>query len=142
MAEARVPQELEALLRRAYAAFNARDVDAVLALMHRDVDWPNAWEGGRIRGHAAVRSDWARQFEAIDARVEPLGFSLEPDGRMAVDVHRAVRDRSGALVADRPEQHVYRVRDGLIESMEVREPQPPGSDDERPITEPSPSPPP
>jgi ketosteroid isomerase-like protein len=34
-----------ALLRRAYDAFNARDVDAVLALLQPDVDWPNAMEG-------------------------------------------------------------------------------------------------
>jgi hypothetical protein len=32
-------------LRRAYEAFNARDVEAALALMHSDVDWPNAIKG-------------------------------------------------------------------------------------------------
>jgi uncharacterized protein YbjT (DUF2867 family) len=31
-----------------YASFNARDVDAVLAATAADVDWPNAWEGGRV----------------------------------------------------------------------------------------------
>jgi hypothetical protein len=82
-------------------------------------------------------SYWARQLEAIDARVEPLGFSLEPDGRVVVDVHQVVRDRSGALVADCLVQHVYYVRDGLVASMEVREPQPPAGDDERHVTEPT-----
>ena len=43
------------LLTRTYAAFNARDVDAVLAVMHSDVDWPNGMEGGRVRGHAGMR---------------------------------------------------------------------------------------
>ena len=44
----------EALLEGIYAAFNARDVDAVLAAMHADVDWPNAFEGGRVqRDHRA-----------------------------------------------------------------------------------------
>jgi ketosteroid isomerase-like protein len=33
-------------LRATYAAFNARDIDAVLAQMTADVDWSNAWEGG------------------------------------------------------------------------------------------------
>lgn len=42
--------EEEQLLRRAYEAFNARDIDAALALMHLDVDWPNGMEGGRERG--------------------------------------------------------------------------------------------
>jgi ketosteroid isomerase-like protein len=30
----------ERLLRRAYEAFNARDIDGALATMHADVDWP------------------------------------------------------------------------------------------------------
>jgi ketosteroid isomerase-like protein len=38
-----------------YAAFNRRDADAVLAMMSDDVDWPNAWKGGRVVGIAAVR---------------------------------------------------------------------------------------
>jgi ketosteroid isomerase-like protein len=29
------------LLRQAYVAFNARDIDAALATMHPDVEWPN-----------------------------------------------------------------------------------------------------
>ena len=120
--EPQVPQELEALLRRTYAAFNARDIDAVIAVLHPDVDWPNAWEGGRLRGHAAVRGYWTRQFEAIDGRVEPQGFALAPDGRVVVDVHQMVRDRTGAIIADRTVQHVYRLRDAFIDHMEVREP--------------------
>jgi hypothetical protein len=121
MSEPQVPRDLEALLRRTYAAFNARDVDAVIGAMHPDVDWPNAWEGGRVRGHAAVRSYWARQFDAIDARVQPQGFALAPDGRVVTDVHQVVRDRTGEIIADRTVQHVYRLRDGLIDHMEVRE---------------------
>jgi hypothetical protein len=37
-------------LRATYAAFNARDTDAVLAQMTAHADWPNAWEGGRVQG--------------------------------------------------------------------------------------------
>ena len=29
-----------------YEAFNRRDIDAVLAMMSEEVDWPNAWKGG------------------------------------------------------------------------------------------------
>jgi hypothetical protein len=36
----------EERLRATYAAFNARDINEVLAQMAEDVDWPNAWEGG------------------------------------------------------------------------------------------------
>jgi hypothetical protein len=48
-----------------YEAFNARDIDAVLLQMTEDVDWPNAWEGGRVHGHDGVRDYWIRQWSAL-----------------------------------------------------------------------------
>ena len=33
------------LLRSAYKAFNARDIDTALAAMHHDVEWQNGMEG-------------------------------------------------------------------------------------------------
>jgi hypothetical protein len=110
----------EALLERTYAAFNARDVDAVLAAMHADVDWPNGMEGGRVHGHRAVREYWTRQWGLVDPRVEPRGFTTEADGRITLDVRQVVRDRAGALLKDEMVQHVYRIEDGLIRSMEIR----------------------
>jgi hypothetical protein len=111
--------EDEELLRRAYEAFNARDVDAALALMHRDVDWPNGMEGGRVLGRAAVREYWTRQFEVIDSRVEPEGFTTDAEGRVVVDVHQVVRDTAGELLSDGRVEHVYAIRDGLVERMEI-----------------------
>ena len=109
------------LLVRTYAAFNARDVDATLAAMHPDVDWPNGMEGGRVRGHPAVRDYWRRQWGRIDPHVEPRGFATDERGRIVVDVHQVVRDRGGAVLADRMVQHVYVIEDGLIRSMEIKE---------------------
>jgi ketosteroid isomerase-like protein len=108
----------EELLRRAYAAFNARDLDGALVLMHPDVDWPNAIDGGRVHGHDEVRAYWERQFETIDPHVEPEGFS-EEDGRIAVAVHQVVRTREGELFADQRLRHVYTVREGRIARMEI-----------------------
>jgi ketosteroid isomerase-like protein len=108
----------EELLRRAYAVFNARDLDGALALMHPAVDWPNAIDGGRVQGHDEVRAYWERQFETIDPHVEPEGFS-EEDGRIAVAVHQVVRTREGKLVADQRLRHVYTIRDGRIARMEI-----------------------
>jgi ketosteroid isomerase-like protein len=109
------------LLHRAYAAFNRREIEAVLALMHADVDWPNGMEGGRVLGTAAVRDYWKRQFEMIDSHVEPKAFTTESDGRIAVDVHQVAHDKAGKLLDDRMIQHVYEIRDGLIQSMEIRD---------------------
>ena len=111
--------EHEELLRRAYAAFNARDVDAALALMHPDVDWPNGMEGGRVLGRPAVREYWTRQFELIDSRVEPEVFTTDEEGRVVVDVHQVVRDTAGELLSDGRVEHVYTMREGLVERMEI-----------------------
>ena len=117
-----VPNAAEDLLRRTYEAFNARDVDAVLAVMHPDVDWPNAWEGGRVRGRVGVRVSWARPFAAISPRVTPTAFAPRPDGRIAVAVHQIVRSLDGDVQAEGDVVHVYALEDGLVRRMDVEEP--------------------
>jgi ketosteroid isomerase-like protein len=109
----------EELLRRAYAAFNARDIGGALALMHPDVDWPNGMEGGRVEGHDALRAYWERQFKLIDSRVEPEAFEDLPYGRLSVTVHQRVRDLDGNVVSDGHVRHVYDLRDGLIVRMDI-----------------------
>jgi ketosteroid isomerase-like protein len=114
--------DVEGILGSAYRAFNSRDLEAAIALMHPEVDWPNAWEGGRLMGREAVRDYWTRQFAAISSQVEPEGFAEEPDGSVTVDVHAVVHDaRSGELVSDSRVRHRYRLEDGLIVRMDVLE---------------------
>jgi len=111
------------LLTKAYEVFNARDLDTALTLMHPDVDWPNGMEGGRVHGHSGVRDYWTRQWRMIDPHVEPRGFETDENGRTVVDVHAVVRDLEGNILVDHRVQHVYLIEDGLIRSMEIREPQ-------------------
>jgi ketosteroid isomerase-like protein len=112
--------DAEEILRSAYRAFNARDIEAAIVLMHPDVDWPNAWEGGRVVGRAAIRDYWNRQFAAISSHVDPEGFTEEPDGSITVDVHQVVHDaRSGQLVSDSHVRHRYRLEDGQVTRMDV-----------------------
>jgi ketosteroid isomerase-like protein len=108
----------EELLRRAYAAFNARDLDAALALMHPEVDWPNAVEGGRVHGHREVRAYWEGQFETFDPQVEPERI-VDENGRLVVAVHQVVRSPDGELLADQRVRHLYTLREGLIGRMEI-----------------------
>jgi len=110
------------LLTNTYNAFNARDIDAVLAVMRADVDWPNGWEGGRVYGREGVRDYWARQWAAIDPHVEPVGFDTDETGRTVVKVHQVVRDLEGNLISEGMVEHVYLIEDGLIKSMEIRKP--------------------
>lgn len=116
-------QAAEDVLRRAYRAFNRRDAVAAVELLHPEVDWPNAWQGGRVVGRDAVAAYWRRQFEAISSRVEPEAFEHDPDGTVTVTVRQVVADaRSGDVVADERVGHRYWFEDGAIVRMEVVEP--------------------
>lgn len=112
----------EGILRAAYTAFNARDVEAALELMHPEVDWPNAWQGGRVVGREAVAAYWRRQFEQISSTVEPERFDRKADGSITVTVHQVVRDAgSGEVRSDTRVLHRYRLEDGLVVHMDVLE---------------------
>ena len=88
--------------------------------MHPGVDWPNAWEGGRVIGRAAVRDYWNRQFAAISSKVEPEDFTNEPNGAITVDVHQVVHDaRTGELISDSHVRHRYWLEGGLVVRMDV-----------------------
>jgi hypothetical protein len=107
------------LLTTAYDRFNARDIDGVLRLMQADVDWPNAWQGGRIRGHEGLRDYWTRQWAVLNPTVQPVRFRADGLGRVVVTVHQVVRDQSGNVVSDSLVEHVYQLENGLIRRMDV-----------------------
>ena len=87
--------------------------------MTADVDWPNGWEGGYVKGHDEIRAYWTRQWEEVDSSAEPLAFSTRPDGA-----------RRGARAPARPHPgrrgplrsrglHVYTFRGDLVEHMSI-----------------------
>ncbi len=107
------------LLRAAYAAFNARDINAALALMTPDVVWPKAFKGGSALGHEGVRAYWTEQWSEINPHVEPVTFHPEEVGRILVEVHQVVRDLAGAVLAEEHVGHRFTISQGLIQAMEV-----------------------
>ncbi len=111
--------ELIARLRRLYKAFNSRDIALVLGQMARDVNWPNAWEGGRVYGHDGVRDYWTRQWAVIDSFVEPLRFENRTNGSVAVEVNQTIRLLDGVVLSDDRLVHVYVFHQGLITRMDV-----------------------
>ncbi len=110
----------EEFFRALYEAFNARDIDKVIASTHPDVNWPNMIEGGREHGHAAVREYWRKQFESTDPRVEPERVTSLGD-QILVEVRQVVKDRAGTVLSEGKVEHLYVLRDDLIERMDVRE---------------------
>ena len=107
------------LIKRAYTAFNARDMDAALATMQPDVEWPNGMEGGTVHGHVGIREYWTRQWGMIDPHVDPVTFQADNAGRIVVSVHQVVRDLSGNILVDQILHHTYTIRNGLIERMDI-----------------------
>ena len=107
------------LLRAAYAAFNARDIDKALTLMTPDVAWPRAFKGGFVRGPEEVRAYWTEQWSEISPYVEPVAFHLEDAGQILVEVHQVVRDLAGAVLGDEHVGHRFTIENGLIQAMEV-----------------------
>ncbi|QEL14995.1 nuclear transport factor 2 family protein [Limnoglobus roseus] len=115
------------LLRAAYAAFNARNIDAALATMAPDVAWPKAFKGGAARGHDEVRAYWTEQWSEIDPHVEPTAFDPEAGDQVLVHVHQVVRDLTGAVIADGYVGHRFTIEAGWIRAMEVCPLPPPDS---------------
>jgi hypothetical protein len=93
-------------------------------MMSEEVDWPNAWKGGRLFGREAVREYWIAQWAEIDPQVEPLSVTERIDGHLALTVRQVVRTPDGELLSDGEVLHVYQLRDGLIYSMDVEQPEP------------------
>ncbi|AXY76527.1 nuclear transport factor 2 family protein [Paraflavitalea soli] len=115
-----VDRSCQEVLQQAYEAFNARDIEAALACMDPDVEWPNAMESGYLYGHKAVHDYWVRQWIMIDPHVEPVHFSNCEDGNIMVEVHQVVRDLEGNLLLEETVNHAYLVLQGLIKRMEIR----------------------
>jgi len=118
-----VMADVPELLTTVYQDFNARRMDAVLERMTEDVTWPNGWEGGYVHGREAVRDYWTRQWGVLEPRVEPISMVLDQAGRWVVNVHQVVKaltgEQAGQVIVDTMVRHAYRLRDGLIERMDI-----------------------
>jgi hypothetical protein len=100
-------------------AFNARDIDAALAVMTPDVEWPRAFKGGFVRGPEAIRAHWTEQWSEISPHVDSVAFHPEEAGGVLVEVHQVVRDLAGTVMADEHVGHRFTFEHDLIQRMEV-----------------------
>jgi len=107
------------LINKAYKGFNNREIDAVLSIMHPDIHWPKAFEGGYVIGHEAVRGYWTRQWSEINPIVEPVSITERPDGKVEVEVYQLVKDLAGNILFDGKVKHVYVITDGLLQQMDI-----------------------
>jgi hypothetical protein len=110
--------DTKTLIKRAYAAFNKRDIDGALALMTQDVSWPKASEGGKVVGKEEIRAYWTRQWSEFDPHVEPLAITDGDGSKVRVRVHQLVKSLQGDVLSDSEVLHVFTVNNGLIAAMD------------------------
>jgi len=111
--------QIQNLIKKAYSAFNSRDIDTVLSTFHPEVQWPKAFEGGYVSGHDDIRKYWTRQWTEINPHVEPIGFNERKNGTLEVMVHQTVKDLEGKLMFDGTVKHIYSIQDGLLKRMDI-----------------------
>lgn len=107
------------LIKKAYSAFNERNIDKALSTMQPNVQWSKAWEGGYISGHEEIKQYWTRQWTEINPSVEPIGFIERQNGSLAVEVHQKVEDLEGNSMFDGMVKHIYTFEDNLIKTMNI-----------------------
>lgn len=95
------------LLIEAYAAYNRQDVEALLALVGDEVDWPGD-DGSRLHGRAELRTYWTEQWARTRTWDEPVSFEDLVDGRTAVYIVQVVRTLDGSIVSQGDVRHIHR----------------------------------
>jgi hypothetical protein len=111
--------QIHNLIKKAYSAFNSRDIDTALSTFHPNVQWPKAFEGGYVSGHDEIRSYWTRQWTEINGIVEPIKITEREDQKYEVTVHQLVKDLEGKILFDGVIKHIYTVQDDLLARMDI-----------------------
>jgi ketosteroid isomerase-like protein len=107
-------EDVEAV-RHGYEAWNRGDVDAVLELVHPDIEWrpgEDAPEAGENQGRGGFRGfieSWLESFE--DLNIVPQELLIEGDCVIAV-VHQRGRGRGSGVEIDVVTAHVWEIEDG------------------------------
>lgn len=111
-------------LQNLYEAFNKREIETIISLMHPNVKWANGMEGGFVHGREAVREYWTKQFQIIDPQLEPLNYDNDEKGRNVVTVRQIVRDLDGNVFLDKTVKQIFTIKDGLVTEFELGDPEP------------------
>jgi hypothetical protein len=111
-------------LQNLYEAFNKREIEMVISLMHPNVKWANGMEGGFVYGRDQVREYWERQFKMIQPQLQALNFEIDETNRSVVTVHQIIRDLEGNLLLEKTVQQIFTIENGLISKFEIGDDEP------------------
>ena len=104
----------DALIVALFDAFNARDLEAVRALIHPEADWPDVFSDGRLQGRDQILAMWSEQFRQFSPECFLIEMTALPDGRRRVRTNHVVRNLDGKIFTDEQATMTYKFRDGLI----------------------------
>ena len=113
--------EAEDLARRAWEAFNRQDYEALLELVHPDMEWRPAQGPGGIEGQVYLGRDGYRKWLYEDLpevwenfHAEELEFADTGDGRVMISGYIAGKGRGSGAEIRVPFSQLGWARDGLI----------------------------
>ena len=110
-------EEMIAALRRIHDAFNRRDFEAVVQLVHPDIELVRPGGQSSIKGVAALR-EWLEPDAIEEQRLEPLDFRVKGD-KVLVREHATGRGAGSGIAMDFVVHGVYTLDDhGLVKEVQ------------------------
>ncbi len=112
--------EQEALLLRAVELLNGGEFDALVELLHPEVDWPDLAADALLAGRDAVRDYWERVTRAVRPELTPLEMTRVGEDVVMVSRQRTFeRESDSEMVPALVISQRFSFRDGLISRMRV-----------------------
>ena len=110
-------EEMIAALRRFHDAFNRGDIEAVVQLVHPDVELVRAGGMSSSKGVAALR-EWMKPDAFEEQRAEPLDFRVNGD-KVLVREHVTGRGAGSGIEIDAVTYIVFTLDDhGLVKEVQ------------------------
>ncbi len=111
-------EEMIAALRRFHDAFNRGDFEAVVQMVHPDIEVVRQGGISSIKGIAALR-EWMEPDAIEEERIEPLEFRVKGD-KVFVRVHVTGRGAGSGIEIDFVIYNVFTLDDhGLVKEVQA-----------------------
>jgi ketosteroid isomerase-like protein len=111
-------EEMIAALRRFHDTFNRGDLEAVVQLVHPEIELVRTWSMSSVKGVAALR-EWLEPDAFEEQRIEPLDFRVRGD-KVLVREHATARGAGSGIEMDLVTCVVWTLDDhGLVTEVQT-----------------------